>query len=331
VILEFLDEKGWVLMIGTRKHGDDLYERIYNKPTWSYTIDKAILKYPTYYEYVTKPDENGIPKLVEVKHSGDGVVLAPDMWSIEKLLEKKLENETTPWVFDREQQQEVTEEKNKIFQKAWMDGNDFEFTPDGNIIRLTDQKIIDLDKTVIVDGTDLASSKSNSADYFVDITIAMDYNFNTYILDFTRNRLTFDEQKEVIINHHRKWGSQVVGIEAVQYQAALEQHLVFTTEVPAVPVSRRSDKVSRAFAIQPYFQNRKVFFLKGRHGLIKGELHDFPDGAHDDLFDALETAIQLGVERVRKAKAFLEQKMVSAFTRDAVVDRRTRTQQIGEF
>jgi hypothetical protein len=84
VILELLDADGKALMIGTRKHGDDLYERTQNKPTWTYQIDKAIKKYPTSYEYVTEPDENGIQKLVKIVHSGDGEVLAPDMWSMEK-------------------------------------------------------------------------------------------------------------------------------------------------------------------------------------------------------------------------------------------------------
>ncbi|MFH0989902.1 MAG: phage terminase large subunit [bacterium] len=329
-ILELLDEKGWALMIGTRKNSDDLYERTQNKPTWTYGIDKAIIKYPTHYEFVMKEDENGIPKLVEVKHSDDGVVLASDMWPIEKMLEKKLENATTPWVFDREQQQEITEEKNKVFQMAWMD-NDFEFTPDGNIKRFSDGAIVDFDDLVIVDGTDLASSKSNKADYFVDFTIGVDYNFNIYCLDFVRNKYTFGEQTRAIVATHRKWGSQLVGIEAVAYQAAMEQHLIETTEVPAVQVSRGSDKITRGFAVQPYFQNRKVFFLKGRMALVKGELNDFPDGAHDDIFDALETAIQLAVERVRAVKDLREKKMSAQITVNQFRDLRAREERIGYF
>ena len=60
VILELLDTHGWALMIGTRKHGDDIYERTEKNPIWTYGIDKAIIKYPTHYEYVMKNDENGI-------------------------------------------------------------------------------------------------------------------------------------------------------------------------------------------------------------------------------------------------------------------------------
>ena len=330
VILELLDADGRALMIGTRKHGDDLYERTQNKPTWTYQIDKAIIKYPTTYEYVTVPDENGIPKLVNIKHSGDGVVLAPDMWSMEKMLEKKLENQTTPWKFDREQQQEVTEEKNKIFQREWMN-NDYEFTPEGNILRLCDNKIVDLDKMIVIDGTDLAISKNDKANFFTNVTIAMDDRFNTYILDYVKNKFTFDEQKESIVNQHRTWGSQLVGVEAVQYQTALAQHLAFTTEVPVVQVPRMKDKIQRAFGIQPYFQNHKVFFRKGKHGLIKEELNDFPDGPHDDVFDGLETAMHLGVERVRKSKMIREAKMVKATTVDQYRDKRVIEERLGAF
>ena len=330
VILELLDADGKALMIGTRKHGDDLYERTQNKPTWTYQIDKAIKKYPTSYEYVTEPDENGIQKLVKIVHSGDGEVLAPDMWSMEKLLEKKLENATTPWKFDREQQQEVTEEKNKIFQREWMN-NDYEFLPDGNILRLCDNQIVNPDQMVIVDGTDLAISKNDKADFFTNVTIAMDDRFNTYILDCIKNKFTFDEQKESIVNQHRTWGSQLVGVEAVQYQTALAQHLAFTTEVPVVEVPRVKDKIQRAFGIQPYFQNRKVFFRKGKHGLIKEELNDFPDSPHDDVFDGLETAMHLAVERVRKTKAIREAKMVKSTTVEQFRDPKVIEERLGAW
>ena len=330
VILELLDADGKALMIGTRKHGDDLYERTQNKPTWTYQIDKAIKKYPTSYEYVTEPDENGIQKLVKIVHSGDGEVLAPDMWSMEKLLEKKLENATTPWKFDREQQQEVTEEKNKIFQREWMN-NDYEFLPDGNILRLCDNQIVNPDQMVIVDGTDLAISKNDKADFFTNVTIAMDDRFNTYILDCIKNKFTFDEQKDSIVNQHRTWGSQMVGVEAVQYQTALAQHLAFTTEVPVVEVPRVKDKIQRAFGIQPYFQNRKVFFRKGKHGLIKEELNDFPDSPHDDVFDGLETAMHLAVERVRKTKAIREAKMVKSTTVEQFRDPKVIEERLGAF
>lgn len=330
VILELLDADGKALMIGTRKHGDDLYERTQNKPTWTYQIDKAIKKYPTSYEYVTEPDENGIPKLVKIVHSGDGEVLAPDMWSMEKLLEKKLENATTPWKFDREQQQEVTEEKNKIFQREWMN-NDYEFLPDGNILRLCDNQIVNPDQMVIVDGTDLAISKNDKADFFTNVTIAMDDRFNTYILDCIKNKFTFDEQKDSIVNQHRTWGSQMVGVEAVQYQTALAQHLAFTTEVPVVEVPRVKDKIQRAFGIQPYFQNRKVFFRKGKHGLIKEELNDFPDSPHDDVFDGLETAMHLAVERVRKTKAIREAKMVKSTTVEQFRDPKVIEERLGAW
>ena len=330
VILELLDADGKALMIGTRKHGDDLYERTQNKPTWTYQIDKAIKKYPTSYEYVTEPDENGIQKLVKIAHSGDGEVLAPDMWSMEKLLEKKLENATTPWKFDREQQQEVTEEKNKIFQREWMN-NDYEFLPDGNILRLCDNQIVNPDQMVIVDGTDLAISKNDKADFFTNVTIAMDDRFNTYILDCIKNKFTFDEQKDSIVNQHRTWGSQMVGVEAVQYQTALAQHLAFTTEVPVVEVPRVKDKIQRAFGIQPYFQNRKVFFRKGKHGLIKEELNDFPDSPHDDVFDGLETAMHLAVERVRKTKAIREAKMVKSTTVEQFRDPKVIEERLGAW
>jgi predicted phage terminase large subunit-like protein len=240
------------------------------------------------------------------------------------------ENATTPWKFDREQQQEVTEEKNKIFQREWMN-NDYEFLPDGNILRLCDNQIVNPDQMVIVDGTDLAISKNDKADFFTNVTIAMDDRFNTYILDCIKNKFTFDEQKDSIVNQHRTWGSQMVGVEAVQYQTALAQHLAFTTEVPVVEVPRVKDKIQRAFGIQPYFQNRKVFFRKGKHGLIKEELNDFPDSPHDDVFDGLETAMHLAVERVRKTKAIREAKMVKSTTVEQFRDPKVIEERLGAF
>ena len=79
------------------------------------------------------------------------------------------------------------------------------------------------------------------------------------------------------------------------------------------------------------FAKSGVGFYRSLGALVKGELNDFPDGAHDDIFDALETAIQLGIERVRAAKDIREKKMSTVVTVEEFRDEKARAERIGMF
>ena len=64
---------------------------------------------------------------------------------------------------------------------------------------------------------------------------------------------------------------------------------------------------------------------------LRGELNDFPFGAHDDLFDALETAISLGILRVKQVKDLRERMMTQTVTEEQFRDVSAIKEAIGEW
>lgn len=293
-IVELLDVGGRVLVIGTRKHEDDLYARLMKNPVWDYSIDKGIIKYPSRYEYVTEINEDGFEKVVDVKvYTNDWEVLAPDLWTIEELLLKKKRTESTPHIFEREIQNNILPEEWKIFRREWFR---FYRLPGDESSAAQNFKVLpDMIELKIYQGTDVAISEKQLSDYTVVVTIGVDKQGNIYILDYIKDRLPFDDQVNLIVNSWTMWASEVVGVETVAYQRALSQHLGRNTMVPVQDVDRVVDKVTRAMRIQPYFQNGKVFFKWRGQGEIMEQLEMFPEVDHDDIFDALEIAIYIAL------------------------------------
>ena len=69
-------------------------------------------------------------------------------------------------------------------------------------------------------------------------------------------------------------------------------------------VERSRDKVSRAYWLQPFFENGQVL-LPARHlqarpevwQALREELILFPSAEHDDLFDVLQTVAEGAMQR----------------------------------
>jgi len=111
-----------------------------------------------------------------------------------------------------------------------------------------------------------------------------------YVLDVIRKHLTFQKQKDAILQMVGKWSPNSTRVEAVAYQAAMVQELRATGGLKVVPINPTRDKVSRAHQITGWFENGNIYFLKSMVDLID-ELLLFPDGAFKDQVDALVFAI----------------------------------------
>lgn len=293
-IVELLDVGGKVLVIGTRKHEDDLYARLIKNPVWDYSVDKGIIKYPSQYEFISELNEDGFEKVTDVKvYTDDWQVLAPDLWTIEDLLLKKKRTESTPHIFEREIQNNIIPDEWKIFRREWF--RFYRLPDDQSMAAQHFIELPDMELLKIYQGSDVAISEEELADYTVVATIGVDRMGNIYVLDYTKDRMPFDDQVNLIKNSWIMWGSEAVGVETVAYQKALMQHLQKNTSVPVVEVPRNVDKVTRAMRIQPYFQNGKVYFRWRGQAEIMENLEFFPEVDHDDIFDALETAIYIAI------------------------------------
>lgn len=266
-----------VICVGTRKHYLDLYNELLKNPIWRHNVDKAIIKYPDKYDYLT--NEEGQITDVEVK--GEHKVLWPQKWDIKTLL---IDRKTIgPILFDREKQNDPSGMRGQILKREWLH------------FYTSDVKNLDLphppfDFKNIYIGVDLAISDNPDADYFVAVTVGECHKGFWWVLDIYRDRLEFPDQVILLKQLNMARNPTKVFIEKNAYQLAISQHLIRETNIPVVPIRTKRDKVSRMIAITPHFQNGKVK-IKDDMDLLITEWVQFPKSEHDDILDALDFAL----------------------------------------
>ena len=210
----------------------------------------------------------------------NGVSLWPEKFPAGLLESKKTELGTI--AFDMQYQNDASAAQGDIFRYDWVQY--YEQLPQN---------------CKVWQGVDLAISQKQTADYFAIVTVAVDENSNVYLLDSFRDRLTFQQQVNVILAKSRQFNPIRVAVESNAYQAAMTNTLREHTDVPVYQMQTQTDKVTRAQRLSARFENRKMFFKRDQAELID-ELCRFPNAQHDDLFDALEFAVRLGCETYLK-------------------------------
>lgn len=144
-------------------------------------------------------------------------------------------------------------------------------------------------------GTDLAISTSHIADFTVILALGQAEDGRKFILGYER----FKEQDTVNIIDKMfdvcfRYGASQINIETVQFQQVIANN--FRKEMIAkgryigiVETKPRTSKDARIKAMQPMYYRRKVYHRPGMRDLEQ-ELLSYPNGAHDDILDALHMA-----------------------------------------
>lgn len=139
-------------------------------------------------------------------------------------------------------------------------------------------------------GVDLAISKGSQADYSAIVAVAK-HNERYYIVDVVRERLSFHETVEAIKNMAEKWKALVVTIETVAYQAAVVQELIRNTTLPIKAARPVKDKITRFIPTEGKYEHGHIYHGSSLPRYVEEEVLQFPNGAHDDIVDALGYAI----------------------------------------
>lgn len=212
-------------------------------------------------------------KILVEKALKDGKALWPGRFPVE-LLEKRRQEMGT-MIFNLQYQNDAQLALGAVFREEWF--RFYRHAPD---------------ELAIYQGVDLAISSSKAADYFAIVTVGRNEQSEFYVLDVFRGRLTFEQQAQAIVRKANEFKPVRVAIEATGYQAAMAQVLRSKTAVPVRAVYPHKNKMTRALRLSASFENGKVFLRRNQEMLME-ELLQFPDGEHDDLFDALEMAMEL--------------------------------------
>jgi hypothetical protein len=108
-----------------------------------------------------------------------------------------------------------------------------------------------------------------------------------------------------------------VNIETIAYQTVFAHELVRHTGLRVRGVRPDRDKVTRARPVAALMEGGRVVFWSRAPGLaeLEEELVAFPNGAHDDLVDALVYAADLGAPTVPALPLLIGGKLIYSFNR----------------
>jgi len=222
-------------------------------------------------------------------HDENNIAMWPEFFPMEKLMEIKSKPEMGTLRFNAQMQNDVKlMAAGKMFRREYFQY--FDKIPEGLAIYQT---------------CDLATSKKQTADYFVVLTFGIDKIGNFYILDVFRARLSFKEQVSFIINNYHRWRALRIGIESTQCQVFLTQTVDERPDISARPLYPNVDKVTRSIPMQTKYENKKVWHYSKMKNLddFEDELTMFDEGDHDDMVDCV--SIMPAIVESKKAKIYV--------------------------
>lgn len=268
-----LEPDGEIHILGTRYSPMDLYEDLIKSKNYKVNVQQAI----------TVKD-------------GQEYSLWESKFSLEKL--RSIREEAGLIIFNMQYQNNTELAKGKIFKyKYFKHFEEYGIDYDLNRVRV---KVLDSQGVPywipvrIYMGADLAISEDETSnnDYFVLTVIGVDKNKNVYVLDYLKERLTFNAQLNAILDYGKNKFPMVerIGVETVQYQKSLAQEIRRLSLLPVINIQTSKDKVTRAMRRSALFENGKVWFRIGMDDLEECLLL-FPEVDHDDLFDGLDFAL----------------------------------------
>jgi predicted phage terminase large subunit-like protein len=205
----------------------------------------------------------------------DGGSAWPEKFSAELL--EKVRRESGTVIFNAQYQNDTTAMKGAVFREQW--------------IRSYDAAPMSLR---VYQGVDLAIAQHEHSDFFAIVTIGLDEWGNIYVLDCYHARLSFRGQTKAIMERFCRFDPIKVAIESNAYQAVQVEYLRELGMVRMQGVHTARDKLSRAWRLSAYFEDGRVLVGRNMHYLVE-QLLTFPEGEHDDLFDALELAVSISV------------------------------------
>jgi phage terminase large subunit-like protein len=299
-----LSQGGFMLVVGTRKHFDDVYAHMLRDSTFQIINDPAIKKMPSHHQFVMGRDEYNREVIERIDCSDDAEVLWKEHRPIEKLLLQKQSMGTRG--FAREFQNQVQDGESAVFKWEWLEACKRNWISYGDIPE---------GKLTVVQGWDLAlktnakEAEKADSDYTVGTTLAKDENGNRFILSIFRARgLTPSQLRQAVIDEYCKFPQGMISTVVIEKNAFGQLHLLNLKETTDLPLrahlttaGNKQNSWSGVTAMGALFENGK-FFLPYQNmtdmqltDALCGELFGLGKEAHDDMVMSLwiaESAIR---------------------------------------
>lgn len=307
--IEGTGAKEWV--VGTRYHPKDLYQTMLEMVEPVFDEDGQIAGEEPIYEI--------LEKAVEDRGDGTGEFLWP----------RQMRKDGKWFGFDM---RELARKKAKYIDRTqfraqyYNDPTDPDSRPiDYDKFQYYDKKFLTLEnghwhyhgaRLNLVAAVDFNYSTRKKADYTAIVVIGVDSENNVYVLDIHRFQTDkISEYFKEILASHNRWGFRKLRAEATAAQQAIVNSLKQDYFAPhglmisvdqVKPTRHEGSKEERMEAILiPRYENGQVYHYKGGNTQILEDELVSNNPPHDDVKDALATAIEGAVrpaQRVRQRR-----------------------------
>jgi len=278
-------DTGKIIVIGTRKHPEDLHNELGKNPRYKQFVFKAL--------------------------SEDGEVhLWPERWPKKRLLREK--EEIGSLVFAQEYQNEPISEETTYFRREWIEKC---YCYNARMMSHYNGEMpvfTGWDLSVV---TNRARAEEYDTDYTVGITIGLGDDGTRHILDIYRERgLTPAQILDVIKTKARNFNPTLITIENNLFQCLYEQQLISTTDLPIVGHTTGREKMDvfkGVPSLSVMFENGKYRLPRGDErserlvDILTNECVGLGFESHDDTVMALWIA-ECGIRTKRVCESYLE-------------------------
>ena len=305
--IEGADAREWV--VGTRYHPKDLYN------------DMMEMKEDVYNEDGEKVDESAIYETFEkaVENVGDGTgeflwprqqrrdgkwfgfdarILAQKRGKYLDKMQFRAQYYNNPQDPDNER---ISAGNFQYYEPRLLRREDGYWTYNGNRLNLTAS-------------IDFAYSTRKTADYTAIVVVGVDSDNNIFVLDIDRFRTSdIGEYFQHILQLHNKWDFRRLAAEVTAAQQAIVKSLKQDYIAPhglaikvedVRPTRNQGSKEERIEAILgPRYDNKQIFHYRGGNTQVLEEELVLQNPPHDDVMDALATAIEKSVKPARAMRS----------------------------
>lgn len=294
--IEGTGAREWV--VGTRYHPKDLYSLMLSMVEPTFDEDGQVTGEQNIYEI--------IEEVVEDRGDGTGEFLWPRQqrkdgkwfgFDIRELARKKAK------YVDRTQFRAQYYNDPTDPDSRPIDYDKFQYFEKKFLTREGGQWYYRGNKLNLVASIDFAYSNRKSADYTAIVVVGVDHDNNIYVLDINRFQTDkiSDYFKELLAMHTR-WGFKKLMAETTAAQQAIVKSLKQDYFAPhglmirveeVKPTKHEGSKEERMEAVLvPRYENQQVFHYKGGNTQVLEDELVSNNPPHDDVKDALATAIE---------------------------------------
>lgn len=258
-----LSRGGFMLVVGTRKHHDDVYGHMIKDSTFNVRNDPAILQFPDSYSFKMGVDTSGRDIITSVEVHGQSKVLWKER-PIEYLLKER--QTVGSLLFAREFQNQVQSDDSAAFKNEWL----ARAKEQGRFSALGEVPLAD--DLFMVQGWDLSlmtdpkKADDQDGDYSVGTTWARDKHGNRYLISQVRVRgLTPNALQNLIIGEYNRF-KQWVRCVMIEKNAFGQLHLLALQERTDLPLKShlttagaKSSAWTGVPSLAALFENNKVY------------------------------------------------------------------------